>query len=353
MIECKLNIQLEGFKLEAKFTIPDKGITVVFGPSGSGKTTLLRAIAGLEKSDTGFLKVGDSIWQSDHNFVPTHKRQIGYVFQDAALFDHLNVEGNLDYVIKRKTGLTEDFIDSIYTLLDIKPLINRSTVQLSGGEKQRVAIARALLTNPKILLLDEPLSALDLKRKNEILPYLDSLHSQLEIPILYVTHSQDETSRLADHLMLIEDGKIIGNGPINEMLTRFDLPLSHSGDAISIFDARVMSRDTDFNLMHLEFKGGQFIVPDNKLPIESLVRIRVAARDVSITKKKQTDTSILNIFPAVVEEMVPEGNAQMMVRLTLNGVTLLACLTRKSASSLKLDQGLSVFIQVKSVAILS
>ena len=353
MIECKLNIQLEGFKLDAKFTIPDTGITVVFGPSGSGKTTLLRAIAGLEKGDTGFLKVGDSIWQSDHNFVPTHKRQIGYVFQDAALFDHLNVEGNLDYVIKRKTGLTEDFIDSIYTLLDIKPLINRSTVQLSGGEKQRIAIARALLTNPKILLLDEPLSALDLKRKNEILPYLDSLHSQLEIPILYVTHSQDETSRLADHIMLIEDGKIIGNGPINEMLTRFDLPLSHSGDAISIFGARVMSRDADFNLMHLEFKGGQFIVPDNKLPIESLVRIRVAARDVSITKKKQTDTSILNIFPAVVEEMVPEGDAQVMVRLTLNGVTLLACLTRKSASSLKLDQGLSVFIQVKSVAILS
>jgi len=353
VIECKLNIQLEGFKLDAKFTIHDKGITVVFGPSGSGKTTLLRDIAGLEKSDTGFLKVGDSIWQSDHNFVPTHKRQIGYVFQDAALFDHLNVEGNLDYVIKRKTRLTEDFIDSIYTLLDIKPLINRSTVQLSGGEKQRIAIARALLTNPKILLLDEPLSALDLKRKNEILPYLDSLHSQLEIPILYVTHSQDETSRLADHIMLIEEGKIIGNGPINEMLTRFDLPLSHSGDAISIFDARVMSRDTEFNLMHLEFKGGQFIVPDNKLPIESLVRIRVAARDVSITKKKQTDTSILNIFPAVVEEMVPEGNAQMMVRLTLNGVTLLACLTRKSTTSLKLDQGLSVFIQVKSVAILS
>ena len=353
MIECKLNIQLEGFKLDAKFTIPDKGITVVFGPSGSGKTTLLRAIAGLERSDVGFLKVGDSIWQSNHNFVPTHKRQIGYVFQDAALFDHLNVESNLNYVIKRKTGLTKDFIDSIYTLLDIKPLINRSTIQLSGGEKQRVAIARALLTKPKILLLDEPLSALDLKRKNEILPYLDNLHSQLEIPILYVTHSQDETSRLADHLMLIEDGKITGNGPINEMLTRFDLPLSHSGDAISIFDARVISRDTDFNLMHLEFKGGQFIVPDNKLTIGSIVRIRVAARDVSITKKKQVDTSILNIFPAVVEEMVPEGDAQVMVRLTLKGVVLLACLTKKSAISLKLNKGSSVFVQVKSVAILS
>jgi len=353
VIECKIKIQLEGFILDANFTIPDKGITVVFGPSGSGKTTLLRVIAGLEKSDVGFLKVGDSIWQSDHNFVPTHKRQIGYVFQDAALFDHLNVEGNLNYVVRRKAKLTKDFIDSIYTLLDIKPLINRSTIQLSGGEKQRVAIARALLTNPKILLLDEPLSALDLKRKNEILPYLDNLHSQLEIPVLYVTHSQDETSRLADHLMLIEDGKITGKGPINEMLTSFDLPMSHSGDAISIFDARVMSHDNDFNLMHLEFKGGQFIVPDNKLTIGSLVRIRVAARDVSITQKKQVDTSILNIFPAVVEEMVPEGDAQVMVRLTLKDVVLLACLTRKSAISLKLNKGSSVFVQVKSVAILS
>ena len=353
MIECKLNIQLEGFKLDAKFIIPDKGITVVFGPSGSGKTTLLRAIAGLEKSDTGFLKVGDSIWQSDHNFVPTHKRQIGYVFQDAALFDHLNVEGNLNYVIKRKTGLTKEFIDSIYTLLDIKPLINRSTVQLSGGEKQRVAIVRALLSNPKILLLDEPLSALDLKRKNEILPYLDSLHNLLDIPILYVTHSQDETSRLADHLMLIENGKIIGNGPVNEMLTRFDMPMARSNEAISIFDAKVINRDPEFSLMYLEFSGGQFVVPDNGMPIESLVRIRVAARDVSLTKKKQTDTSILNIFSAVVEEIAPESKAQIIVRLTMGGVILLSCLTRKSASTLGLEIGLSIFVQVKSVAILS
>ena len=353
MIECQLKIKLKGFTLDAKFTTPDKGITVIFGPSGSGKTTLLRAIAGLEKGDSGFLKVGDSIWQTDDNFVPTHKRQIGYVFQDAGLFDHLDVSGNLNYVTKRKTGLKKVFIDSIYTLLDIESLLNRRIGQLSGGEKQRVAIARALLTNPKILLLDEPLSALDLKRKNEILPYLDSLHNQLEIPILYVTHSQDETSRLADHIMLIEDGKIIGNGPINEMLTSFDMPLSHSGDAISIFEARVISRDTDFNLMHLEFNGGQFIVPDNALPIDSLVRIRVAARDVSITKKKQSDTSILNIFPAIVEEIVPEGNAQVIVRLTLNGVVLLACLTRKSSASLKLDKGSSVFVQVKSVAILN
>ena len=153
--------------------------------------------------------------------------------------------------------------------------------------------------------------------------------------------------------MLIEDGSIIGNGPVNDMLTRFDMPLSHSSNAVSIIDAKVISRDAEFNLMHLEFLGGQFIVPDNGLSIESLVRIRVAARDVSITKKKQIDTSILNIFPAVVEEIAPEGRAQVMVRLKMNEVVLLACLTNKSASILQLENGLSVFVQVKSVAILS
>lgn len=353
MIECKIKIQLESFMLDANFSIPDRGITVVFGPSGSGKTTLLRAIAGLEKSDKGFLKIGDSVWQKGEDFLATHKRQIGYVFQDAALFDHLDVKGNLNFVIKRAIGLKEDFIESIHNLLEIKTLLNRKTTQLSGGEKQRVAIARALLTNPKILLLDEPLSALDLKRKNEILPYLDSIHNDLEIPILYVTHSQDEMSRLADHLLLIEDGNIVGSGPVNDMLTRFDMPLSHGGDAVSIIEAEVLKRDSEFNLMHLDFLGGQFIVPDNSFPVQTKVRIRVVARDVSLTKSKQVDTSILNIFPAMVQEIVNEGEAQVMVRLQIKETILLACITRKSSYKLRLEKGSEVFVQVKSVAILS
>ena len=353
MIECKIKIQLESFTLDANFSIPDRGITVVFGPSGSGKTTLLRAIAGLEKSDDGFLKIGDSVWQKGENFLPTHKRQIGYVFQDAALFDHLDVKGNLNFVVKRAIGLKEDFIESIHNLLEIKTLLNRKTTQLSGGERQRVAIARALLTNPKILLLDEPLSALDLKRKNEILPYLDSIHNDLEIPILYVTHSQDEMSRLADHLLLIEDGNIIGSGPVNDMLTRFDMPLSHGGEAVSIIEAEVLKRDPEFNLMHLDFLGGQFIVPDNGFPVQTKVRIRVVARDVSLTKSKQVDTSILNIFPAMVQEIVNEGEAQVMVRLQIKETILLACITRKSSYKLRLEKGSEVFVQVKSVAILS
>jgi len=353
VIECKIKIQLESFMLDANFSIPDRGITVVFGPSGSGKTTLLRAIAGLEKSDKGFLKIGDSVWQKGEDFLATHKRQIGYVFQDAALFDHLDVKGNLNFVIKRAIGLKEDFIESIHNLLEIKTLLNRKTTQLSGGEKQRVAIARALLTNPKILLLDEPLSALDLKRKNEILPYLDSIHNDLEIPILYVTHSQDEMSRLADHLLLIEDGNIVGSGPVNDMLTRFDMPLSHGGDAVSIIEAEVLKRDSEFNLMHLDFLGGQFIVPDNSFPVQTKVRIRVVARDVSLTKSKQVDTSILNIFPAMVQEIVNEGEAQVMVRLQIKDTILLACITRKSSYKLRLEKGSEVFVQVKSVAILS
>ena len=353
MIECKIKIQLESFMLDANFSIPDRGITVVFGPSGSGKTTLLRAIAGLEKSDDGFLKIGDSVWQKGEDFLATHKRQIGYVFQDAALFDHLDVKGNLNFVVKRAIGLKEDFIESIHNLLEIKTLLNRKIMQLSGGERQRVAIARALLTNPKILLLDEPLSALDSKRKNEILPYLDSIHNDLEIPILYVTHSQDEMSRLADHLLLIEDGNIIGSGPVNDMLTRFDMPLSHGGDAVSIIEAEVLKRDSEFNLMHLDFLGGQFIVPDNSFPVQTKVRIRVVARDVSLTKSKQVDTSILNIFPAMVQEIVNEGEAQVMVRLQIKETILLACITRKSSYKLRLEKGSEVFVQVKSVAILS
>ncbi|MDC1418023.1 molybdenum ABC transporter ATP-binding protein [Candidatus Thioglobus sp.] len=353
MIECKIKIQLDSFILDANFSIPDKGVTVIFGPSGSGKTSLLRALAGLEKTHNGFLKIGDSIWQDSESFVFTHKRQIGYVFQDTSLFEHLNVQGNLDYGIKRSSNIEKEFIDSILNLLDIKTLLNRSTSQLSGGEKQRVAIARALLIKPKILLMDEPLSALDIKRKEEILPYLDALHNDLDIPIIYVTHSPDEASRLADYLLLLDHGKVIGSGPINNMLTRFDLPMSHGREATSLIEAKVISREKEFNLMHLDFPGGEFLVPDNKLPIGSNVRLRVSARDVSLTREKQIDTSILNIFPAIVHEMSPEGKAQIMVRLKIKEITLLTLITKKSAKILDLKNGSKVFAQVKSVAILS
>ena len=203
MIECNLNIRLGNFMLDTNFSIPDKGITVIFGASGSGKTTLLRSIAGLEKTVSGFLKIGDEVWQDGVDFVPPHQRSVGYVFQEQGLFNHLDVRGNLDYGIKRSSAVDDVFRDSILNLLDIKPLFNRAIEELSGGEKQRVSIARALLIKPNILLMDEPLSSLDLKRKEEILPYLDALHDELDIPLIYVTHSPDEASRLADYLILL------------------------------------------------------------------------------------------------------------------------------------------------------
>ena len=353
MIECQLKINKGKFTLDVEFCFPDKGVTVVFGSSASGKTTLLRALAGLEKSDDGFLKVGDSIWQDGKNFVPPHMRSVGYVFQEASLFNHLNVRGNLEYGARRATEAGKDFMGRALDLLDIRPLLERTTEQLSGGERQRVAIARALAVNPDILLMDEPLSSLDLKRKKEILPYLDFLHDELDIPIIYVTHSPDETSRLADHLVLLEEGRVIGSGAIDEMLTRFDLPISHGGDATSLIEATVVGHDDQFNLMYLDFSGGQFTVTDRELPLESKVRLRISARDVSLTQELQTETSILNIFSAIVDEIVPEGQSQVMVRLKIKDITMLSCITRKSAELLELNPGKQVYAQIKSVALLS
>jgi len=353
MIECQLKIKQGDFILDVDFCTPTKGVTVVFGPSGCGKTTLLRALAGLEKSDKGFLKVGDSIWQDGKNFKPPHMRSVGYVFQEASLFNHLNVRGNLEYGAKRANESEKDFMERALDLLDIRPLLERTTEQLSGGERQRVAIARALAVNPDILLMDEPLTALDLKRKKEILPYLDSLHDELDIPLIYVTHSPDEASRLADHLVLLEEGHVIGSGAIDEMLTRFDLPISHGGDATSLIEAKVGGHDERFNLTYLDFSGGQFTVTDRELPLGSKVRLRVSARDVSLTQELQTDTSILNIFSAIVDEIVPEGRSQAMVRLKIKDVTMLSCITRKSAELLDLNPGKQVYAQIKSVALLS
>ena len=353
MIECQLKIKQGDFILDVDFCTPSNGVTVVFGSSGCGKTTLLRALAGLEKSNHGFLKVGDSIWQDGKNFKPPHMRSVGYVFQEASLFNHLNVRGNLEYGAKRANASEKDFMERALDLLDIRPLLERTTEQLSGGERQRVAIARALAVNPDILLMDEPLTALDLKRKKEILPYLDSLHDELDIPLIYVTHSPDEASRLADHLVLLEEGHVVGSGAIDEMLTRFDLPISHGGDVTSLIEAKVVGHDDQFNLMYLDFSGGQFTVTDRELPLESKVRLRVSASDVSLTQELQTDTSILNIFSAIVDEIVPEGRSQVMVRLKIKDVTMLSCITRKSAELLDLNPGKEVYAQIKSVALLS
>ncbi len=353
-IEARFHINKGDFTLDVDLTIPAHGVTALIGPSGSGKTTLLRAIAGLEHDANGFLTIREQAWQQPGHSIPTHKRSLGYVFQEASLFPHLNVRRNLQYGLKRVPQAARKVsLDKAIQLLGIGALLERKPDTLSGGERQRVAIARALAVSPDILLLDEPLAALDQARKQEVLPYLESLHDELDIPLIYVSHSPDEVARLADHLVLMEAGEIKAAGAIGEMLTRLDLSLAQGDDAEALVEAVVAGHDDDYDLTYLDFSGGKFTVTHKDLPVGHTARLRVAARDVSLTLEHQSDTSILNIFPAIVDEITPVGNAQVMVRLLANGVPILSRITRKSAVLLDLKPGKSVYVQAKSVALLS
>ena len=353
-IEARFKIAQGEFLLDVDLEIPSAGVTALYGPSGCGKTTLLRAISGLAHDPGGYLRVGEKVWQDGSRFVPAHERSVGYVFQESSLFAHLDVRRNLEYGLKRVPPANRRVVmEQAVELLEIGKLLDRGTDQLSGGERQRVAIARALMVSPEILLMDEPLSALDMKRKQEIMPYLESLHDELNIPVLYVSHVSDEVARLADQLVLMEQGRNLAVGPIGEMLTRTDLTLAMGPDAEAIIEARVVDHEEQFHLTVVEFGGGRITVPRADLPVGYEVRLRIQARDVSLTLERQTGTSILNIFPAEVDKVVEDNPAQMVVRLIAGGVPLLSRVTRKSVSVLKLAPGHKVFAQVKSVALVA
>jgi len=256
-------------------------------------------------------------------------------------------------VLKKNQTKQKLSLQKAVYLLGISHLLNHYPQQLSGGEQQRVAIARALAVCPSILLLDEPLAALDNQRKKEILPYLESLHQNLQIPILYVTHSRDEVARLADHLVLLEKGQVQASGRVSELFTRLDLPLAHGPDTETVIEAVVARHDKQFELTYLDFSNSYFCISRNNLTIGSRARLQILARDVSITLEHQKKTSILNIFPAVVDQMSPEGIAQMTIRLKIGDIIVLARITRKSAFDLELKPGKAVFAQMKSVALLS
>jgi molybdate transport system ATP-binding protein len=353
-IEARFLVDRGDFTLDVDLNVPDRGVTSVFGPSGCGKTTLLRAIAGLDHHPGGFVRIGDRTWQQGNSFTPPHQRSVGYVFQEPSLFDHLDVAGNLQYGLKRAPEAERRVsVDEAIELLEIGHLLGRKPDRLSGGEKQRVAIARALAISPELLLMDEPLASLDQERKNEILPYLESLHRNFDTPVVYVSHSADEVARLADHLILLQAGNVAASGGIDEMLTRLDLPLAHRDRAEALIQATVAAHDEDYDLTYLDSPGGRFTVGGRALPIGRRVRLRIAARDVSLTLESQSGTSILNIFPAVVDELTPEGNAQVTVRLRVGGLPVLARVTRKSATVLGLQPGTDVYAQVKSVALVA
>ena len=353
-IYAQFKVAHNDFALDVDLKIPEQGVTAIFGPSGSGKTTLLRSIAGLENHPNGLMTFRGLTWQHKDTFVPTHLRSIGYVFQEASLFTHLNVKANLEYGGKRRgTSNNCEGLEQAVELLGIRHLLARMPSTLSGGERQRVAIARALASSPKILLMDEPLASLDHVRKQEIMPFLESLHRALKIPILYVSHSIDEVMRLADQLVLLDNGKVIATGPVNEVLTQLALPIASNEDAASLIETTLAAHDEEYQLSYLDFIGGRISVPLLDTQIGSEVRIRIAARDVSLTLQHQRETSILNIFPATVDQIEELAGAQVMVRLLAAGIPILARLTHKSVARLNLRPGSQVFVQAKSVAILS
>ena len=352
-IEARFHIDRGDFSLKVDLSIPARGVNALFGPSGCGKTTLLRAIAGLERYPNGYLKVGNQTWQDDTHFLPPHRRPLGYVFQEPSLFPHLSVKRNLEYGLKRLKGEVKKVsLEQAVELLGISQLLERRPHQLSGGEQQRVAIAHALAVNPAILLLDEPLAALDTARKQEILPYLESLHRELDIPVLYVSHSRDEVARLADHLVLLENGRVQASGPVGELFSQLELSLAHDVDTASVIEAVVGRHDDDFDLSYLDFPSGCFAVARNHLPFGQAVRLQIKASDVSITREHQSNTSILNIFAATVDKIAAEGKAKVTVRLMVGPNPILARITRKSALDLNLRPGKSVYVQIKSVALL-
>ena len=350
---------LGDFSLEVDLSLPGRGVSAIFGPSGSGKTSLLRLMAGLDRVPDGYLSVNGEVWQDHarHVFKPVHKRSLGYVSQAANLFAHLDVQGNLDYGLSRiAPGERKVSVSQVVELLGIGKLLGRQSGTLSGGESQRVAIARALATSPQLLLMDEPLAALDVQRKAEVLPYLERLHTELDIPVLYVSHAPDEVARLADHLVLLDAGRVLAAGPTRELMTRLDLPLAHGDAAAAILDVVVTRVEAAYHLSHAKFAGGQVSLLNPYLQIGQRVRIRVQARDVSLTLQRQQGTSVLNIFAATVISFAADSPGQVMVALNVGegagGSTLLARITQKSLEALQLQPGRAVFAQVKGVAVL-
>lgn len=354
-VQAHVKLQHSGFELNVNLDVAGRGVTALFGPSGSGKTSCLRAIAGLEPRARGFVAVNGEVWQDDAKgqFVPVHLRALGYVFQDANLFPHLSVAKNLAYGMTRVPQAQRRVApDQAVALLGIGHLMDRQPLTLSGGERQRVAIARALATSPRILLMDEPLAALDASRKAEVLPYLEKLHRELDIPMLYVSHALDEVARLADHLVLLDKGRVTASGPAGELLTRLDLSIAHGDTAGAVLTATVLSHDAADHLTTAHFAGGTITVPQQSAAIGSPLRIRVQARDVSLTLERQSGTSILNILAATVTALSPDSPGQVMVALDASGCPLLARVTTRSANALGLVPGLALYVQIKGVAIL-
>jgi molybdate transport system ATP-binding protein len=356
-IDLSLTLKRGGeaaFELSVDLTLPSSGTTVIFGPSGGGKTTILRAIAGLEPDVKGHIRINQQTWQAPGVFVPAHQRRVGFVFQHSALLPHLSVEQNLRYGWQRVGGTAAEYAQCVEQL-DLAPLLQRAIGQLSGGERQRVALGRALLTRPDILLLDEPLAALDAARRSEILGVLERLKQTTTIPFLYVTHAVDEMSRLADHLVLMKGGRVRQAGPALEVMNHPDAPLALRDDAGVVVQAQVQQRDAH-GLLTLQSPMGRLYAHGPAHTPGDRLRLRIHARDVSLALSHHTDSSILNILPVTVLALRDGAGGQALIELSTGDQPeqrLLAKISHASVARLKIAPGMSLWAQIKAVALLA
>ena len=362
-IHLQLNIHRSAFQLDLSLQLPGQGITAVFGPSGSGKTTLLRAVAGLEKSQKGRIQIGSHIWQDTLKGVclPTWQRPLGYVFQESSLLMHLSVSENLNYGLKRAlkvNGVVQSHaanaLQDAIELLGIGRLLQRMPGELSGGERQRVAIARAIAMQPSLLLMDEPLASLDVARRLEIFPWLSKLRDELKMPMLYVTHSAEEVARLADHLVVLDQGQVKAQGPVGSVLTQVVNPVVVGEDAGALIEGCIGAVDKQWHLSRVDFDGGCVWMRDAGLPVGKAVRIRILARDVSLATTEPQNTSIQNQLRGNIQSITPDAHpSQVMVVLKCGAEEVLARITKRAVDELALQVGLSVWAQVKSVALVA
>jgi len=353
LAELALDVSLRrgGFTLEVRETIDLAGITALFGPSGSGKTTLLRIISGLETAAHGTVTFDGERWQAPGLRVPPHRRRVGYVFQDGRLFRHLTVEKNLTFGAGRRGEKARHAIlfDDVVRALDLAPLLPRRPASLSGGEQQRVAIGRALLAGPRLLLMDEPMSSLDVGRKAEILPYIERLPEAFGLPVLYVTHSVDEVARLASRVVLLSEGRVVGRGTVGDILERIDLwPVTGRLEAGTLIEA-VVER-TEAGMASLVLGEQRLRIPLAETPAGTRIRLRIHARDVAIATAKPHAISIRNVLDAEILRIDFVGPVYVELLLAVDGRHLRSRITREAFDELGLDVGRRVYALVKSVA---
>ncbi|GAA6183728.1 molybdenum ABC transporter ATP-binding protein [Aliiglaciecola sp. NS0011-25] len=345
---------LKSRTIDVKLDVNSAGVTAIFGPSGAGKTTLLRVIAGLDKYPNAEVNFDKKVWQNASTWIAPENRHIGMVFQQPSLFEHLNVAQNIYFYqgLKAHKGRKKRFdVSQLIELLQLTPLLNRLPKTLSGGEQQRVAIVRALATQPDLLLMDEPLSALDEQLKSQFLDYLEPLLEQIAIPVIYVTHSKSELARVAKQVVLMDKTGITGQGESTELLTDLNQPLTLGSDLQSVLSAKVELIDEQQHVSALKTQAGQLWVSVINKPIDQRMKVVIHAKDVSVSLSRAADTSILNVLPADIMDFKFTANGSVILKLKVGTSVILSQITQRSFEQLKLAKHLRVFAQIKGVVL--